>query len=613
MCRITENGICTYGDLPWLRQRLEPVHYLSREDIRRKMPPPAERAAECDAAVLSLEAERGKGKITDAGYDQLVCQYVPLSADRDILFRAVIRLTGFPEKDSLTGQEGCGLFFRDTMELDKKTGYPFSNMLLAGACFRGWNAFLRTGVGGEIKTVNNTIHPFDVLPGGPAEGETVEITLVRTGGSLRAGIREWTGETAVPPEIQWERDDLWEVTPAADPLRVRDRKQIFAGFLAAKGCGMEVIRDSVVLAVRENRQRSAGKRLALSSEKRKPETASAKARAAAPAGSTGTIYAAPSGRGDGRGDRDDPWDLSAAVERCSPGQTIRVLPGTYHPVSDVVLDGSGSGKLVCDGAEQGAYAVLDFRGAPHGLVIRGSGWEVSGVAVVRGMGFQIQGHRNRIRGCAAAWNQETGFLIRHPRNDAPRKEWPSGNEVSDCVSFGNMDPSEQNADGFACKVAAGEGNRFLRCRAFLNSDDGFDLFSKYRATGPVMLEECQSWMNGYRLEKDGLRETKGNGNGFKLGGSGQRVRHRALGCEAVANKLYGFTSNSNPWMYLRNCRAGNNVRENYWYSFTAPDTAAKEVRKDCIEQDLAEFDPLQWITERLGEERAWETIKKVID
>ena len=66
-------------------------------------------------------------------------------------------------------------------------------------------------------------------------------------------------------------------------------------------------------------------------------------------------------------------------------------------------------------------------------------------------------------------------------------------------------------------------------------------------------------------------------------------------------------------MYLRNCRAGNNARENYRYSFTAPDTAAKEVRKDCIEQDLAEFDPLQWITERLGEERAWETIKKVID
>ncbi len=359
------------------------------------------------------------------------------------------------------------------------------------------------------------------------------------------------------------------------------------------------------------------------------------------------LYAAPDGKKEAAGTREDPLDLQSAIRRCAPGGEVRLRAGRYLLTREILIEKefsglpgmrkrlrgetpektaqektqpceaarygeasvavSGSGIPARDlqslNAGDGRRPVLDFGGGNGALRIQGDYWDVDGIDVTRGMGLKIEGSCNRIRGCRAYRNLETGILIRHPDGRSPRKEWPGYNLVEFCSSYENMDASGQNADGFACKVAAGEGNVFRGCLAWMNTDDGFDLFSKNRAIGAVLLERCGSFLNGFRMDdhlmdgprkddlrKDGLRmddlrmdifridglrmdgegaaepesftgalsATAGNGNGFKLGGSGMEVAHRAVGCMAAGNRGAGFTSNSNPFMSLLRCRAYNN-------------------------------------------------------
>jgi hypothetical protein len=50
-----------------------------------------------------------------------------------------------------------------------------------------------------------------------------------------------------------------------------------------------------------------------------------------------------------------------------------------------------------------------------------------------------------------------------------------------------------DADGFACKMHNGKGNRFIRCRAWDNADDAWDL---YETDYPVYILECWAWGSG---------------------------------------------------------------------------------------------------------------------
>ena len=368
------------------------------------------------------------------------------------------------------------------------------------------------------------------------------------------------------------------------------------------------------------------------------------------------LYAAPDGKKQAAGSREDPLDLQSAIRRCAPGGEVRLRAGQYlldreiliekefsgmpgmrkrlrgetpverdrkmEPLPGMTLNEDASGTGIWDRdrntedrdrnvQDAGGLTrpVLDFGGGNGALRILGDYWDVDGIDVTRGMGLQIEGSCNRIRGCRAYRNLETGILIRHHDSRSPRKEWPGYNLVELCSSFENMDASGQNADGFACKVASGEGNVFRSCLAWMNTDDGFDLFSKNRAIGAVRLERCGSFLNGFRMDgsrmgspgmdgsrmegpgMDGLRTdvprmegsgmddrrtdvprmdgegdaghgalcpTAGNGNGFKLGGSGMEVEHRAVSCMAAGNRGAGFTSNSNPFISLLRCKAYNN-------------------------------------------------------
>lgn len=120
-----------------------------------------------------------------------------------------------------------------------------------------------------------------------------------------------------------------------------------------------------------------------------------------------------------------------------------------------------------------------------------------------------------------------------------------------------------NADGFGCHVTAGgKGNIFRECRAWNDSDDGYDCINCYEN---VTFDHCWSYLNG---------NNGGNGNGFKVGGWATTAQnrianpvpnHTVVGCLAVRN-------NGNAGFYANHQCAGPGMATG-WTNNTAYDNA----------------------------------------
>ena len=125
------------------------------------------------------------------------------------------------------------------------------------------------------------------------------------------------------------------------------------------------------------------------------------------------------------------------------------------------------------------------------------------------------------------------------------------NAILNCDAYNNFDSvnitinNGGNSDGFGCHVYANcEGNKFKYCRAWQNSDNGFDFIScKSVATA----EYCIAYRNGF--DKDG--NMRADGNGFKAGGygMGKDVKvspvpmHVVCHCLSVCYKANGLYAN----------------------------------------------------------------------
>ena len=121
-------------------------------------------------------------------------------------------------------------------------------------------------------------------------------------------------------------------------------------------------------------------------------------------------------------------------------------------------------------------------------------------------------------------NMGPGFFIQKGGN----------NTFLNCDSHENEDTltsngDGQSADGFGChpNQAGDTGNVFRGCRAWWNTDDGWDFINAgeactveyswawYRATSPTRSTTAARW-----------RSRPGNGNGFKGGGYGDPQSER---------------------------------------------------------------------------------------
>lgn len=268
--------------------------------------------------------------------------------------------------------------------------------------------------------------------------------------------------------------------------------------------------------------------------------------------------------------------LQQAIDSIKPGKTVYLKPGTYKYSSTIVINEGnngtsssmktiapyGNGKPVLD------FSQMAWGSSNRGIILSGNYWHIKGVMIQKAgdNGMLLSGHNNIIDGCEFYANGDTGLqLSRYNSSYNSIDQWPSNNTIQDCYSHSNYDQDDgEDADGFAAKLTCGKNNKFIRCVAKYNVDDGWDLYTK-TDTGPigsVYFEDCEASYNG--KTESGQSTSDSDGNGFKLGGSKISVDHKLVNCKAFNNKKHGFTWNSNPGkLVLINCQSSGNGGNNF--------------------------------------------------
>lgn len=252
--------------------------------------------------------------------------------------------------------------------------------------------------------------------------------------------------------------------------------------------------------------------------------------------------------------------IPAAVSRARAGDTIFVRGGIYT-LSDankisISKNGTASNRYHLTGYA-GERPLLDFSSmsissSNRGLSLTGSYWYVKGIDIkgAGDNGMYISGSNNIVEHCSFYENYDTGLQL---------AGGAANNKIINCDSYYNADVNQGNADGFAPKLNVGSNNYFYGCRAWQNSDDGWDGYLRPSDNISTVIENCWAFKNGYL--KNGA-QSSGNGNGFKMGGSDLRdLRHNVVlkNCLAFDNRVKGFDQNNNRGsMTLYNCTGYNN-------------------------------------------------------
>src|SRR5690625_4064964 len=291
----------------------------------------------------------------------------------------------------------------------------------------------------------------------------------------------------------------------------------------------------------------------------------------------GDIYVSPDGTHDGKGTEAEPLDLDTAIDFVQAGQKIIVQEGHYVRDSKLEIKKYNDGEedamkyLVAD-SDADTRPVIDFDKKSEGVVHSGDYWHVSGIDVTQSAGntkgFTIGGSYNVIDHVRTYANGDTGLQISRTSSDADEKSQRlAHNIVQNSISFDNIDPSENNADGFAAKLTVGDGNIFRGNISHNNIDDGWDLYTKKGtgAIGAVTIENNISFNNGTLT--NGYEGNSGQ-NGFKLGGEGIHVPHVLENNLSFGNGANGFTNNSNPGIVSERNMSINNDKNLSFTTYT---------------------------------------------
>lgn len=289
------------------------------------------------------------------------------------------------------------------------------------------------------------------------------------------------------------------------------------------------------------------------------------------------IYCSPDGVAGASGTKTDPVDLQTAITYCQVGQPVYVLGGTYNLKTTTGVwhgnDGTGENgmKYLMAAPDNTEDVIFDFGGdfkadkfVSNTFDLSGDYWYVSDIKFANGGGVRLGGNHCIIERCDFYGHSNSGLSVSRTDSASNKADWPSYNQIIDCNSYNNSDKSQNNADGFAAKLTCGEGNIFKGCIAAYNADDGWDLFSKTGtgAIGEVEIYDSVCYANGFLFYDDKLEESKGDGNGFKMGGSGVAVNHKVFNSYSFGNKTNGFTNNSDPLGEYINCVGYNNGGSN---------------------------------------------------
>lgn len=283
------------------------------------------------------------------------------------------------------------------------------------------------------------------------------------------------------------------------------------------------------------------------------------------------VYVAPAGSDAGPGTIAMPFaTIQRAQAAAGPGDTVFIRGGTYRmseaqiarrqrPYASVtLLDKSGEpGRPIKYWAYPGEQPTFDFRDVkPAGFRVTAfrvdaswlhlKGLEVVGVQVTitthtQSICFDNQGSHNVYERLSMHDGMAIGLWIGNGAH----------NLVLNCDAYRNFDyvsgnRKGGNVDGFGYHGPKGSVNNVFRgCRAWFNSDDGFDFINSAEV---ATIEHCWAFYNGFAPDFTELAD----GNGFKAGGhAGTPVgrlpdpipRHVVTGSVAVRNKANGFYAN----------------------------------------------------------------------
>ena len=281
-------------------------------------------------------------------------------------------------------------------------------------------------------------------------------------------------------------------------------------------------------------------------------------------------YVAPGGSDASPGTLMRPFaTIQRAQQAAAPGDTVYLRGGTYILAEEQIATRTGIWAYVTHLDKSGAPAARIRYWAYPGErpVFDCSRIKPAGLRVIA---FFVSGSWLHLRGLEITGVQVT--ILTHTQSECVENQGShnlyeqlsmhdgmaiglylnrgADNLILNCDAYRNWDGVSEggrggNVDGFGGHPAkGGVGNVFRGCRAWFNSDDGFDCIN---ASERIVWENCQAFFNGYTPDF----KSRADGNGFKSGGygaAGGRVpspvpRHATRFCLAVGNKANGFYAN----------------------------------------------------------------------
>lgn len=271
-----------------------------------------------------------------------------------------------------------------------------------------------------------------------------------------------------------------------------------------------------------------------------------------------TYYAKPNGNGDGLS-YDNAGEFTSLITKLQAGDILYCLGGQYDYTTNIKIKNSGTAdNMICIFAYPNETPIFDFRKQAYGsrgISPAGNYIHIKGLTIryTGKNGLYNTGSYNIFEMLDVYGNGDTGVQMKEGHN----------NLILNCDSHDNFDYKlgdinaadfGGNADGFADKQYTGGGNTYRGCRAWNNSDDGWDFYSHVTGTyGQTVIDSCicynngpgeydmrnharyetdKSWFDKFQSEitvKDKRSTTHkcslehyinmGNANGFKLGGN----------------------------------------------------------------------------------------------
>jgi hypothetical protein len=293
-----------------------------------------------------------------------------------------------------------------------------------------------------------------------------------------------------------------------------------------------------------------------------------------------TFFVAPDGDDLNAGTEEEPFaTLDHAVSQVQRGDVIVMRGGVYEH-DDIIRIQTPSGftdDYIVLTAYPGEVPILDFSSQPkerdyHGIRLNANWWHLIGITIRNAShnGIRMDGSYNILEQLTAYGNHDTGI---HMAGGA------SYNLIKNSDSFNNFNFDTNrtprignNADGFSAKFDIGPGNRYVGCRSWENSDDGFDF---WEAESTIIVDSSWAFGNGDASVFGNPDDFEGNGNGFKLGGNFVVADHVVTRSMAFDNfgesgnaKGFDYNNNSGAMTLVHNT-AYNNGR-NYFFPLDAP-------------------------------------------